>query len=161
MRLTSTALLTIAFLTSLAIGQESRAAENAQPSDQEVVGLAGARLARVFAKFGAPADMSVSDAASNEPSVCLDYGAFGFLVRNKIVVTVLFWQDWTGSACGVAIGDTADAIVKKFGKPDNLQTEDDGRQRLYWDYKANDEVMRLQVTCGQDKKCTRVIVSVK
>jgi len=115
MRHTSTALLTFAFLFALAGGQESRAADNAQPSDQEVVGLAGARLARVFAKFGAPADMFVSDATSDEPSVCLDYGAYGFMVRNKIVVTVLFWQDWTGNACGVAIGDTADAIVKKFG----------------------------------------------
>jgi hypothetical protein len=77
------------------------------------------------------------------------------------VTTVLFWPDWTGSACGVSLGDTADAIVKKLGKADSTETGDDGVQRLYWDYKANDEVMRLQITCDAKKKCTRVVLTLK
>ncbi len=153
MRLLATTLIALFLL--------SAPASAAAPTDGDVIHLAGARLARVFAKFGAPADMFVADAGTDDASVCLDYGSFGFFVRNKSVTTVLFWQDWTGSACGASIGDTADALVQKLGKADNIEAGDNGTQRLYWDYKANDEVMRLQITCGADKKCNRIVLTLK
>ena len=147
----------MALFSASATGRASAAA----PTDQDVIGLGGARMARVFAKFGVPADMFVVDAGTDSASVCLDYGSFGFFIRNKSATTVLFWQDWTGDACGVSMGDTADAVVQKLGKADNVGKRDGGGQFMYWDYKANDEVMRLQITIGPDNKCNRVVLTLK
>jgi hypothetical protein len=157
MRLACTTLIAFAFLSALAADR----AFSAAPTDQDVIALGGARMARVFAKFGTPADMFVVDAGTDSASVCLDYGSFGYFIRNKSATTVLFWQDWTGGACGVSMGDTADAIAQKLGKADNVSKRDGGGQFMYWDYKANDEVMRLQITIGPDNKCSRIVLTLK
>ena len=100
MRLVASVLILTAFLSAFAWGQESKPAGKAPPGDQEVVGLVGARLGKVFAKFGVPENMFPTDAASDEPTVCLDYDAFGFLVSKKTVQSCLFWQPWTGTPVG-------------------------------------------------------------
>ncbi len=161
MRIVSAVVARIAFMAVFAFGQLAEPADKPQPSDQDVVAVVGARVAKVFARFGAPEDITPADASSDEPKICLDYGGFGFLVVDKSVRTCLFWPAWTGSACGIKLGESADAAVKKLGKPDLMKKDDDGKQRMYWSFKANDEVMQMQASFDKNQKCTRVCLNVQ
>lgn len=161
MRMVALAAILTAILSTTAWGEDAKPAGKAPPSDQEVAGAVGVRLAKVFVKFGVPNNIYPTNATSDDPKVCLDYDAFGFLVSKKTVQSCMFCPSWTGDACGVKLGDLAETVIKKLGKPDNVNNEDDGKQRLYWDYKVNDEVMRLQVNCDKNQKCTRVSLSLK
>ena len=160
MRIVTAVVVLAALVVGIAFAQEAASGKQ-PPTDQDAISMVGARVAKVFARFGAPADISAVDVTSDEPKVCLDYGAFGYLVDNKTVRACMFWPDWTGNVCGVKLGDSADAAIKKLGKPESTSKANDGTQKMYWNYKANDEIMSLQLSFNKDQKCTRVSLSVQ
>ncbi len=149
--------IVFAVLVLLTVAAVAQPAKQQLPSDEEVISLTGSRLAKVFAKFGEPQDIFPTELASDNPGVCLDYGSFGFTVRDGNVRTCLFWSNWTGAVCGVKLGSSADDVVKILGAP--IDPEINGPENLFWDYKENCEIMTLSVRI-KDHKCTRIVVQV-
>lgn len=81
-----------------------------------VMEMCGARLSKVFAKFGVPEDVSVSRGSKPElDTVIVEYGKFRFQVRDKTVHTVLFDSWWHGTVKGVKIGDSREQVAKVLG----------------------------------------------
>ena len=110
------------------------------PSDDAIVNVCGANLAKLFTQFGTPAD--IIPYRGNTPDndgVNLNYGDYGFNFRNKTVVTCFFWSTWKGTIQGIKIGDSRDAVVKVLGNPSVTLKDANGVITSYgWDLKDLD-----------------------
>jgi hypothetical protein len=126
--------LALALALALVIATSSSAQEAGgsakQPTDKEVLDMCGARLKKVFAKFGTPVDLIVSD--DNDGGVNLDYGTFGFKIKAKTATTCFFWPEWTGSVKGIKIGDTKEQVLKALGKNTKTFNRPDGQEDYGW-----------------------------
>jgi hypothetical protein len=83
--------LLLALVTASSSFAQNAAGSAKQPTDKEVFSMCGARLKKVFAKFGTPVDLIVSD--DNDGGVNVDYGTFGFKIKAKTATTCFFWPE--------------------------------------------------------------------
>ena len=130
----------------------------ALPGDKGIMDVVGERMSKVFAKFGYPVDVFASDLSSNNPSVFLDYGPYGFKIRKKVVVSCFFFKDWPGTILGVKMGDADSDVIKKLGKPETEDKGSDGLSYKMWSFKQWDG--SLEVNFDKDNKMKRAVVSV-
>jgi hypothetical protein len=101
------------------------------PTDEAVINLCGAGLPNVFAQFGLPEDLRAS--GDNDGGVDLDYGSFGFKIKNKTALACFFWSDWKGPVKGVKIGDSKEQAVKVLGANKHVFKHPDGLEDYGWD----------------------------
>jgi hypothetical protein len=127
------------------------------PSDDAIVNVCGANLAKLFTQFGTPAD--IIPYRGNTPDndgVNLNYGDYGFNFRNKTVVTCFFWSTWKGTIQGIKIGDSHQDVEKVLGT--THQTDKTTSQSalgdfgfdlidamLWVDFDKNDKVFKVEV----------------
>jgi hypothetical protein len=111
------------------------------PTDESVINTCGAHLPDVFARFGVPGDLRPS--GDNDGGVDLDYGAFGFKIKNKIAVATFFWSDWPGTVKGVKIGDTKDQAIKVLGPNKHTYKHPDGLEDYGWDLTTPNAILWL------------------
>jgi hypothetical protein len=129
-----------------------------QPKDSEVYSLVGGPMAKLFETFQAPENMFVADADTKKPSVCFDYGAYGYVVRDKVVRASLFWSEWKGPVLGVTLGETSDKVIEQLGKPAILVHDAAGPEHMVWNVKDNDREYALKLDFDKDKKLDRAVV---
>jgi hypothetical protein len=122
------------------------------PTDDAIISSCGAPLSKVFAHFGTPGDLRAS--GDNDGGVDLDYGGFGFKIKNKAATACFFWADWKGLVKGVKIGDGKDQFVKTLGANTHIFKHPDGLQDYGWDLKAPDAV--LWVYFEKDDKVKKI-----
>lgn len=132
--------------------------EKASPTDQQVADSVGDRISKVFARFGYPADVFASDAASANPSVFLDYGSYGFKVRNKVAISGFFFREYLGTVFGAKMGDTESDVIKRLGKPKKSDKGTDGFLFMIWSFKEWNG--SLEINFDENGKMKRAVVSV-
>ena len=85
-------------------------------TDATIINSCGDRLAKMFAQFGVPKDLSVKRGNTpDEDDVLCHYGAYGFRVRKKVIQICFFWSDWKEPIRGIKIGDSREDVVKVLG----------------------------------------------
>jgi hypothetical protein len=156
MRLTY--VLTAALMATVTTaGGHAASTTNADPTEQAIIEMSGGRLSKVLATFGAPQDIRPSLASKTQKdAVLLDYGAYGFQVREKIVRVCYFWPQWAGTVKGVKIGDTRAQVVQVLGKHQHTERNADGVDDYAWELKDIDS--DLWVVFGKDDKVVRIQV---
>lgn len=122
------------------------------PTDEAVIKLCGARLANVFDQFGLPSDLRAS--GDNDGGVDLDYGAFGFKIKNKTAQACFFWTDWKGPVKGVKIGDSKDQAMKVLGANKHTFKHPDGLEDYGWDLDSPNAILWLYF--DKDGKVTKM-----
>ena len=138
-------ILTLAAIAALLVisarAEEPAIRKQAAPTDKAIIGIRGSAFAKVFAQFGLPGDITaVRRSTRSKDGVLLDYGAFGFLVRHKVVDACFFWSDWKGSIRGIKMGDSRENVVKVLGsKPRYTIRDKDNAITAYgYDLKGSD-----------------------
>ena len=112
---------------------------HAQPSSsnsdsETIMSLTGLRFPKIFTLYGTPDDIyALRGETTDDDGVMLDYNAFSFKVRNKIIEMSLFWKDYAGDVKGFHIGDSKSKVIDKMGKTDNIHELSDGRVTYYWE----------------------------
>jgi hypothetical protein len=156
--LAMTALLVLAGLT--ADGQERGGGGKEGPTDDTIIDLCGARLVRVFSRLGTPTDVFATRGDKAElDSVTLDYGSFGFRVRDKTVRACFFWSEWKDTVRGFRIGDGREQVVKALGNKYQAEKNNDGVDDYCYDLKDLDAM--LWVDFDKDNKVVKVEVQLK
>ncbi len=111
-------------------------------TDNAVIGMCGERLVKLFRRFGTPEDLYPNRGDdTTKDSVTLDYGNFGFRVRNKSVIICYFWSGFPSAVRGIKIGDTRDSAVKTLGSTYQTYNNTDGVQDYGWDLKDDDATL--------------------
>jgi hypothetical protein len=150
--------LTVCLLMSVYVrADESSKGAKQSPTEDEIVNQCGGRLAKIFAKFGTPENVTVDGA--NDGGVDLDYGPFGFKIEKKFVTVCFFWDTWKGAVKGVKIGDDQEQAVKVLGTNTHDFKREDGLQDYGWDLKDPDAV--LWVNFNKDKKAKQINIELK
>ncbi len=144
--------------SAAAIPRELSPGKKPLPKDSEVYALVDATLAEVFKTFQAPIDITVADADSKTPAVCLDYDNYGYIVRDNKVVTCIFWANWPATIAGINFKQTYDEILDKLDKPKGTSISVGGPIRQLWIVKDKDRNLELVLEFTKDKKLDRVIV---
>lgn len=130
-------------------------------TDAAIIDSCGARLARMFAQFGAPSNLTVKRGGTvDEDDVFCDYGPYGFRVRNKIIRTCFFFSGWTEPIRGIKIGQSRDDVVKVMGSPRITVKDKEGVITAYG-YDLNELDAEFYANFGKDGKVWRVEVSLK
>jgi len=109
------------------------------PAADAVLSLCGARLAKVFDRVGVPEDVEAS--GDDDGGVDLDYGAFGFKIKDKTATACFFWKDWKEPVKGVKFGNTKDQVIKILGATKRVFKHKDGLEDYGWDLKEPDAVL--------------------
>jgi hypothetical protein len=141
-----------------ALADDTQSRSKAPPSDKEVADMVGCRMSKLFAKFHYPQAMFATEATSNNPKVFLDYGDYGFKISDKVVDSCMFFPGWKGTIFGAKMGDSTDEVVKKLGKPESTEKDDDGLPYMTWSFKEWDG--SLEIDFDKNNKMDRAIVSV-
>ena len=110
------------------------------PTDEAVINLCG-QLPNVFARFGPPEDVRAS--GDNDGGADLDYGSFGFKIKNKTALACFFWSDWKGPVKGVKIGDSKEQAVKVLGANKHTFKHPDGLEDFGWDLTTPNAILWL------------------
>jgi hypothetical protein len=124
------------------------------PTDGEVIGLCGERMAKVFDRFGSPEDIRVS--GDNDGGIDLDYGAFGFKIKGKTTTACFYWHDWKGPVKGVKIGDDKEQVIKTLGANKQVFKHPDGLEDYGWELNTPNAV--LWVYFDKDSKVKMIDV---
>jgi hypothetical protein len=129
-------------------------------TDTAIVSMCGARMAKMFAQYGAPQDLWADRGATEaEDDVYLGYGAYGFKVRDKVVRVCFFFRTWQGPVRGVKIGDGLEDVVKLLGNPRTTVKDKNGAVTAYgYELKDLDAIFFANF---KDGKVWRVEVSLK
>ncbi len=150
MRFVVPMLVLFALLPSVATAQV--VTKPADPTEKEVFDMLGSSMAQVFAKYGYPIDLGVTEAKSKQPKVRLDYGDYGFAIADKQVVECNEWDQLPGEAVlGIKVGDAVEDIEKKFGKPKTKITNAGGGGIIIWD--DADHNRQIEVIFSKKDKC--------
>jgi hypothetical protein len=128
------------------------------PSVDEVTGMLGKPLSKMFTNFGAPSDMWVENPKAKSPSVLADYGPYAFVVQDKTVIQCNFWSDWPGLVRGVKIGSMGDEIVKILGKANEDIKNADGTEMMVWNQKDGST---LDITFDKQQKSNGMMLEKK
>lgn len=123
------------------VADDSSNAAKQPPTDDAVINLCGARLPNVFARFGLPEDLRAS--GDNDGGVDLDYGSFGFKIKNKTAMACFFWSVWKSPVKGVKIGDSKDQAVKVLGANKHVFKHLDGLEDYGWDLNTPNAILWL------------------
>jgi hypothetical protein len=149
------------FVLFLAVGSIAHGQEKAEgkksPTDEAIINTCGSRLVKVFAQFGTPVDLFPQ--RGNQPdgdSVTLDYGTFGFQIRQKTVQACFFWAEWPGTIKGFKIGSTRAEVVKLLGDSNKTFKNSEGTEDLGWNRADLDAV--FWVDFDKDNKVRKVEV---
>jgi hypothetical protein len=145
--------------SALATEPELETGQRSYPADDAVIDLVGSAMPKVFSTFGAPEDLTVADASTSTPSVCFDYGPYGYIVRDKFVHSCIFWSEWKEPVLGIKLGDKADDIIATLGKPKTLTKDDKGLEHMTWPIKENGLMLLLDF--DKDRKLSRAVVGMK
>lgn len=121
-------------MSSLVYAEDSSLGAKPGLSGDTILGLCGARLAKVFDRLGTPENLRPS--GDQDGSVDIDYGTFGLKIKNKTAAACFFWNDWTGPVKGIRIGDTKEQVLKILGKNDRIYTHADGLEDYAWNFKS-------------------------
>ncbi len=96
--------------------QSAAAPAKAALTDAKIINSCGDALAKMFSRFGTPANLlAMRGDTPDDDDVLCDYGAYGFRVHNKVITVCFFWQQWKKTIRGIKIGDSRDAVVKLLG----------------------------------------------
>jgi hypothetical protein len=160
MRLTLTLAAIAALAVAIARAEDSGARGKAAPTDDAIIDTCGVRLARLFARFGAPQDiLAKRGSMPNEDDVLLDYGSFLFRIRDKTVRNCFFLNDWKGPIRGIKIGDSTDEAKKVLGAPRVAYKNKDGTTDYQYDLKDLDAT--FWANFDKDGKLKRVEIDLK
>ncbi len=133
--------LAACLIAAASVAADDSAGAKQPPTDAAIINTCGARLADVFARFGLPDDLRPS--GDNDGGVDLDYGTFGFKIKNKSAVATFFWSDWKGPVNGVNIGDTKEQAVKILGPSKHVYKHPDGLEDYGWDLTTPNAILWL------------------
>jgi len=129
-------------------------------TDSAIISRCGARMAKMFAQYGAPEDLWADRGATEpEDDVFLGYGAYGFKVRDKVVRVCFFFKSWNGPIRGIKIGDGYEGVEKVLGKPRTTVKSKEGAITAYG-YELKDLGANLFANF-KEGKVWRVEVSLK
>ena len=157
MRLTIALLLIAALAVTTVRAVDPGNGGNATLSDDAIINLCGARLAKVFAQFGTPTNIyPYRGSTPDNDGVTFDYGTYGFNINSKTVCTCFFWSGWKGTVNGIKIGDSQQDVEKVLGtthQVDKTASQSalgdfgfDLIDAVLWiDFDKNDKVYRVDV----------------
>jgi hypothetical protein len=157
MRLTIALTLTAALAVTTVQAVDPGNGGNTAPTDDAVINLGGASLAKVFAQFGTPSNVyAYRGSTPDDDGVTVDYDTFGFNVNNKTVCTCLFWSGWKGTINGIKIGQSRQDVENVLGTAHQVdKTVSQSAQgdfgfdlidAVFWvDFDKNDKVCRVDV----------------
>ena len=130
-------------------------------TDATIINSCGSRLFKMFAQYGTPGDLRVirGDTPAEDEVLC-DYEAHGFRVRNKVIQSCFFWEDWKGSIRGIKIGDSREDVVKVLGTPPITVKDKKGVVTVYG-YELKDLDDKFFTNFDKDGKVWRGEVSLK
>src|SRR5262245_25273685 len=137
------AILLFARGVAVPVGQDTKGKD--APSDEQIIDMVGGRLAKIFVRFGTPADL-FPVRANESPEmdlVILEYRSFAFGIRNKTVQTCYFVRGWAGTIKGIKLGDSREQVVKTLGKeyePSDV-VNNDNVYDFAWDLKETDSLL--------------------
>lgn len=127
------------------------------PTGDDIVQACGSRLAKMFARFGYPENVTPLRRSKPElDRVLLTYGKFAFESRDRTVQACLFYSDYTETVRGIKIGEPRQQVEKVLGTEHKVEKGSQSDQDLgyamknldatFWvDFDKDDKVRMIEV----------------
>ena len=160
MRTTIACAVLAAFVAVSAAAQDAAAPAKDAITDAAIINTCGARLSKMFARYGQPKALWVArgNAEDDDEVICSYEGGYMFRVRGTEVKRCFFWKQWKGSIHGIKIGDSREEVLKALGDPSMTFKDKDGVVTDYG-YKFKDLDVKFFANFDKDGKVWRVEVS--
>ena len=157
-------IIACAAMTALVVAS-AEAQDGATPAkdavtDAAIIDSCGARLAKMFARYGTPSNiLPMRGDTPDEDDVLCDYGgAYGFRVRDKVIRFCFFWADWKEPIRGIKIGDSRENVVKVLGTAPITVKDKNGVITAYG-YRMKDLGVEFYTDFDKDGKVKRVEIA--